>query len=127
MNRLSQEVVDMIAGYLPNRLDRQSSNSALAPYATISRAWKRAVEKTLFESISFKNDELGELAVKLNSNGGRWGYVRKLTYKILAAPDPTTRRKSLNVDMDFWTRMVALMHFINHHWASKRIGNGERS
>ena len=85
MNKLSQEVVDIIARHLHDLLEKDAKSSKLAPFSTISYRWTHAVENILFASISIKDAELSRAEEILGSNGGRWRYVRCLTYKFGAA------------------------------------------
>jgi len=89
MNKLSQEVVDIIVRHLVDLLEKKDAKlgkpgQPLAPYSTISYRWKQAVESVLFASVTIKDDNLSKAEEIIGSGGGRWRYVRCLTYKFRA-------------------------------------------
>lgn len=57
MEHLPQEVVDKIAGYLPDRHQGKRIRPALA---TLSRAWQCAIEPLTFRSLRITSDHLGD-------------------------------------------------------------------
>jgi len=107
MEKLPQEMVDLIAHHLGNIWwIKDSRKIPLSNYATISKKWKKAIESIVFKYIRVR--DLDKAQQILGASGGRWSYVRHITYHIpLAGPGP-----------DFAARMKSLLEFINHHWVS---------
>jgi len=86
MNRLTQELLDMVAGYLPLG-ERVVTNSparkwGVSQCASVSRAWQSSVERCTFRSFSVEDRDLSVLSTLL-STARRINSVRFLTYQIL--------------------------------------------
>jgi len=120
MERLSQEIIDLIAHQVrllgkPN--DRRSN---LAPLSTISRGWQNAVERMLFRSLTFRYDDFDELARILHAGGGRRQYVRVFRYEYTGSSSPSDRELGRTPELrrfadaiTFHRHMVKLLEFIN--------------
>lgn len=92
MNRLPQEVIDRIVFFLPGGPDAERVHypeiqPTRAQYATISSKFHAAIERSTFNSLSIKNDELETFARYLKPS--RQSLLRNLLYTILLpAIDP---------------------------------------
>ena len=65
-----------------------SSSNALAPYATISRRWQRAVERHTFRTLYLSSERLEDLATIVGAHEHRQAHVRVITLHVaLAAYD----------------------------------------
>lgn len=82
MNRLSQEIVDLIVSFLcepREELEWEGLGRAAALYATIDRKFQRAVERHSFESLNISNERLAAFTQILNPR--RQGLVKELKYQ----------------------------------------------
>ncbi|KAK4149686.1 hypothetical protein C8A00DRAFT_18658 [Chaetomidium leptoderma] len=77
MDRLPQEVFDRII----RNLDLKSLPGRLAHYATISRQWQYAVERSLFLTLTIRTHEMPKLE-EILTNDRRRGYLELLRYRI---------------------------------------------
>ena len=92
MDRLPQEVIDHIASFIERRppdqpvfvfppWKRKVLPSNLPPYATISRSWKHAIERTVFQELSLKSTELDAFDAILGADRRR--LLTKLTLNVV--------------------------------------------
>ncbi|CAH0044782.1 unnamed protein product [Clonostachys solani] len=77
MDKLSQELVDIICDYLESTLEGQKTPK-LAPYACISRQWKAAVERKTFALMPILFPEADDFVALVDS--GRARYVREVHF-----------------------------------------------
>ncbi|OBT67366.1 hypothetical protein VE03_03038 [Pseudogymnoascus sp. 23342-1-I1] len=86
MNRLPQETIDRVAFFLPGGPDAERVHypeiqPTRAQYATISNKFHAAIERSTFNSLRIKSDELETFARYLIPS--RQGFLRYLGYTIL--------------------------------------------
>ncbi|KFZ17031.1 hypothetical protein V502_04791 [Pseudogymnoascus sp. VKM F-4520 (FW-2644)] len=89
MNRLPQEIIDCIVFFLPGGPDAERVHypeiqPTRAQYATISSKFHAAIERSTFNSLRIKSDELETFAQYLKPC--RQGFLRILVYNILLPP-----------------------------------------
>ncbi|KAI1844250.1 hypothetical protein JX266_009541 [Neoarthrinium moseri] len=77
MERLPEELIAMIAGYLPKK--------GLAPYATLSTRWQRVIERRTFSKLHVKstNEDMEILRLLLNSH--RLTYLNELYFTVVVS------------------------------------------
>ena len=101
MDKLSQELIDAIVGYVDDIIEDDmvdedgdekpsSFEYTLTDYATVSRKWQRAVESIRFKSFTIPESELDDAEAVFGASGGRWRYVREIVYSFYVRhPDCT--------------------------------------
>jgi len=137
MNKLSQEILDMIVGHvqfgpIAQLLAGHAWEEPTIPYwhyATVSRPWQKAVERLTFRAIKIR--DLDEATRILGGSGGRWRFVRHIDYVYCAKP-PADREDPREVpfsqmfedeavtvcSLDFLYRMRRFLSFVNANWPS---------
>lgn len=88
MNKLSQEMVDLIVWHLILEDDHPWANRSLHKYVTISRKFQRAIECHTFETLPItEKTDFEWLQKVMEAHGGRWKFVRDFDCRY-SAPVP---------------------------------------
>lgn len=83
MERLPQELVDRIAGHLP---DRHEGKRILPALATLSRSWQHAIELFTFKSLHVTSDDLEDFWAAFEGRQTRRRLLRDLQLDIVLPP-----------------------------------------
>lgn len=89
MDQLPQEIINLIASFIERHPDqpgvplwqRKVLPSNLPPYATISKSWRHAIERTVFREITLKSTEIKTLDAIFR--GDRRNSLTKLTLDVV--------------------------------------------
>ncbi|KAK7756342.1 hypothetical protein SLS62_001568 [Diatrype stigma] len=80
MERLPQELVAKIAGYLPDRHEGKRIRPALA---TLSRSWQGAIEHFTFETLHITSDDLGDFFLAFARHRTRRRFLQDLKIDVI--------------------------------------------
>ena len=80
MDRLPQELLARIAGYLP---DQQEENQIRSTLATLSRPWQYAIETFTFASLRITSNDLEEFKLVFTASTTRRRFLQDLHLKVV--------------------------------------------
>ncbi|KAF7541595.1 hypothetical protein G7054_g512 [Neopestalotiopsis clavispora] len=86
MERLPDEILDVIAGFLPQR--------GLAPYATLSTRWQRAIERRTFSRLRIQSTDEEFESLGRFVKPCRFKYLRQLYFTIVVPFHETRIKKN---------------------------------
>ncbi|KAK9770365.1 hypothetical protein SCAR479_12934 [Seiridium cardinale] len=114
MDRLPQEIVDLIASFLFPEIRLSSSDEdeegwtpyakspkpepSLAPFATISRAWQAAVERRTFQSIKFDSEDLPAFKQALTLH--RYLRLKRMIFTVILPSYDTVAASKVETQQD---------------------------
>ncbi|KAJ4379934.1 hypothetical protein N0V85_008820 [Neurospora sp. IMI 360204] len=123
MDKLPQEVLDRIAGYVFPRLASGGKYSLLedrpgpAECATISRTWKRTIEAMTFRRLGvLSRDDIPDTKYLLDSNPHRRASVERIDFLIKVDDTPRDTQFHRMRDQKLVQEFRLLINFINEIW-----------